>query len=109
MTVFTRILHDRDNPAAEIPVRVFAPAPDDGAWWCRFTIGWPDGELARKAGGIDAIQALDLALKMIGANLYTSDLHEAGRLVWLEAGRPYGFPVPDTIRDLLIGDDARLF
>ena len=26
---------------------------------------------------------------------------------WLEPGRGYGFPVPDNIRDLLVGDDKR--
>jgi hypothetical protein len=106
MTVLSRILHDRDNPDVAIAVRVFMPAPENGSWWCRFTIGWPEGELARAAGGVDAIQAFDLALRMIGTHLYTSALHEAGRLMWLEPGRGYGFPVPHVIRGLLIGDDA---
>lgn len=109
MTVFRRILHDRDNPAIAIPVRVFTPALEDGSWWCRFTIGWPDGELARAAGGVDPIQAFDLALRMIGTNLYCSELHETGRLMWLEPGDGYGFPVPHNIRDLLIGNDAIFF
>jgi hypothetical protein len=45
------------------------------------------------------------ALKMIGAELYTSDHHKSGRLEWLALGRSHGFPVPKHIRDLLIGDD----
>jgi hypothetical protein len=106
MTILTRRLHDRDDPAVEIPVHVFPPMQIDGSWWCRFTIGWPAGECARAAGGCDAIQALDLALRMIGTQLYTSDLHGQGRLMWLQPGTGYGFPVPQGIRDLLIGDDA---
>jgi hypothetical protein len=105
MTVFTRILHDCDDRAIEIPVRVHPPVPQRGDWACHFSIGWPDGELARAAFGIDPIQAFDLALRMIGTHLYTSDLHSAGRLMWLEPGKGYGFPVPDTIRDMLEGDD----
>jgi hypothetical protein len=59
----------------------------------------------RAAIGIDAIQAFELALRMIGTNLYTSDLHRSGRLMWLQPGQGYGFPVPNTLRDLLVGED----
>ena len=109
MTVFVRILHDRADPTIAIAVRVFTPALENGNWWCRFAIGWPEGERTLAAGGQDAIQAFDLALKMIGANLYTSARHEDGRLIWLQEGRGYGFPVPQNIRDLLIGDDSMFF
>jgi hypothetical protein len=61
--------------------------------------------LKRAAAGEDAMQALELAMKMIGALIYTSDHHEAGNLTWLEAGKGYGFPVPNALRDLLVGDD----
>jgi hypothetical protein len=105
MTVLTRILRDQHNPATEIPVRVFAPSQENTDWSCRFTIDWPDGELVRAAIGIDAIQAFELALRMIGTNLYTSDLHRSGRLMWLQPGQGYGFPVPNTLRDLLVGED----
>ena len=57
--------------------------------------------------GVDAVQALLFALQMIGAEVYTSSQHQSGRLEWLERGRGYGFPVPDNIRDLLVGDDKR--
>ena len=52
------------------------------------------------------MQALYLALQVIGAELYTSDAHRAGELVWQQEGRGYGFPVPRGMEDLLIGDDA---
>jgi hypothetical protein len=29
--------------------------------------------------------------------------------LWLEPGRGYGFPVPNNIRDLLVGDDKKFF
>jgi hypothetical protein len=53
------------------------------------------------------VQALELALKMVGTLLYTSDHHNAGTLIWHEPGKGYGFPVSNAIRDLLLGDDAK--
>ena len=44
---------------------------------------------------------------MIGAELYVSDEYKSGALVWHSPGRGYGFPVPQTIRDLLVGDDRK--
>jgi hypothetical protein len=61
-----------------------------------------------EAMGVDAVQALELALKMIGALIYTSDHHAAGNLMWEAQGKGYGFPVSRTIRDLLVGDDKIL-
>jgi hypothetical protein len=61
------------------------------------------------AGGVDDVQAIAIALQMIGAFLYASDHHASGKLVWLEAGKGYGFPVPNNLRDMLIGDDKKFF
>jgi hypothetical protein len=46
------------------------------------------------------VQALDLALKMVGAVLYTHAAWKAARLTWL-GGRNLGFPVTDNLRDLV--------
>lgn len=92
-----------------IPIEIFAPEQRSMDWICRFEIGWPDGKLERYASGIDAVQALLLALHMIGAQIYASDHHASGSLVWLEPGFGYGFPVPASIRDLLVGNDKRYF
>jgi hypothetical protein len=51
------------------------------------------------------MQAVLLALQMIGAVLYTSDYHKSGKLFWEKPGRGYGFPVPSNLQDMLIGDD----
>jgi hypothetical protein len=109
MIIAERILRIRDgHRESEVPIRIFAPAPDEGnSWSCRYEIGWPGAPRTRSIAGGDSVQALLLALQVIGAELYTSDHHKAGRLRWEKEGDGYGFPVPQTIRDLLVGDDAR--
>jgi hypothetical protein len=79
------------------------PAPVD--WVCPYqTVGIGSGRVRCGYGG-DAVQALVLALQMVGAELYTCPEYEAGRLTW-DWGRvkgDLGFPVPDNIRDVLPG------
>jgi hypothetical protein len=91
--------------ASDVTVRLHAPEAARTDWVCRYEIGWPEGPIERYGMGIDAVQALLIALQMIGAELYTSDHHNAGRLQWLAPGGGYGFPVANVIRDLLVGDD----
>ena len=108
MIIATRDLVLRDPARAiNIPVRIHAPENAKGDWICRFDIGWPEGKIERWGTGVDAVQSLLFALQMIGAELYASSEHKSGRLEWLEPDRGYGFPVPDNIRNLLVGDDSR--
>lgn len=108
MLIASRVLTVRDGETeTKVPVRLFAPEPDVRGFACRFEIDWPEGRLERAAYGIDSVQALWIALQMVGAELYTSAYHEAGTLMFEEPGRGYGFPVPANMRDMLVGDDAR--
>src|ERR1041385_5108566 len=108
MIIAMRRLVLRDNHRdIEIPVRIHAPEKSKVDWICRFEIGWPEGKAERWGSGVDAIQALLIAMQMIGAEVYASSQHQSGRLEWLEAGRGYGFPVSDNIRNLLVGDDKQ--
>jgi hypothetical protein len=59
----------------------------------------------RWGGGVDAVQALLIAMRMIGAQLCTSDAHESGQLSCPGSRGGFGFPVSLTLRDLLVGDD----
>ena len=109
MLIATRVLKLRQPPRnIDLPVRIFAPQRQAVDWTCHFEIDWPDGVVAMDAGGIDSVQALELALKMIGALIYASDHHASGNLVWEAPGKGYGFPVSRNIRDLLVGDDRTL-
>ena len=64
---------------------------------------WDRLRSGRYTGGVDEVQALVLALSMIGAELYCSEEYRAGRLKW-DCGRDgdLGFPVPENIRDVLL-------
>ena|ERR1700680_2453214 len=92
----------------EVPIRIFIPEEVDGAWQCRYEIIWPSDAKVSAAHGLDAVQAILLALQKIGIEIYASEYHESGRLVWIEQGQGYGFPVSRNVRNLLIGADADL-
>lgn len=109
MLIATRVLTLRQGERSlEVPIRIFAPVQQRIDWACRFEIAWPDEPVSLEVKGVDAVQALDLALKAIGAILYASEHHAAGHLMWHEPGQGYGFPVTRNIRDMLIGDDKNL-
>lgn len=90
-------------------VRVLIGTPKqqtgDDNWYCPYQT---DGIGSGRVGisyGVDPIQALVLALSMVGAELYCSKEYEAGRLSW-DCGAvkgDLGFPVPESIRDVLPG------
>jgi hypothetical protein len=110
MVIASRTLKLRQGQnEVDVRVRVYAPKSEGVDWTCAFEIDWPDRTRQGQAGGLDAVQALFLALQMIGIEIYTSEYHEAGVLRWDKPGRGYGFPVTANVRDLLIGDDANYY
>lgn len=107
MIIATRMLTVRENgQTSAVPIRLHMPHQSGDEWRCHFEIGWPEAVAERWGTGEDPIQAIVQALQMIGAELYTSRHHDAGKLMWLSPGAGYGFPVPRNIRDLMVGDDA---
>jgi hypothetical protein len=113
MIIANRSLHlQQGMRKVEVPVRVFAPEADGGAWSCTYEIGWPGDTRRSSAIGSDSMQALMTALHKIGTEIYTSDFHKSGVLRWdnskdKHAWKGYGFPVSKNLRDRLIGDDAK--
>jgi hypothetical protein len=91
-------------------IAVGAPrrAPD-GGWFCTYSIGWPDGARLGEGWGLDSAQAILLTMRRIGADLYASPHHASGALVWEKPADGYGFPVPDGLKDMLIGSDKADF
>ena len=94
--------------SVEIPITIFAPERQKpGVWECRYGVGWPEGLRSYSGYGVDPIQALLITLGMIGAEVYASNYHKSGNLVWEVPGKGYGFPVAPPLRDLLQGDDKK--
>lgn len=103
-----RVLRLRNGPGyADVVVSIFWPEQRENSWFSDWTISWPDRERKGSAGGADAIQALLVALNIVGTELHCSAEHQAGRLNWADDWSGYGFPVPNGMRDALTGDDAK--
>jgi hypothetical protein len=109
MEIASRVLTLRDgNAETKIPIRIFAPVSEKpGVCGCRYEVDWPGENRAVTAWGFDSIQAVLIAMQMIGAEIYTSSYHKDGKLFWEKSGNGYGFPVVPTLRDLLQGDDQK--
>jgi hypothetical protein len=108
MDILRRTLKLRKHDTVrDVSIRISWPMNDEKAWNCHWEIDWPDRQRSNSGHGVDAIQALVHAFQMIGAELYCSDEHRSGELLWNDSWHGYGFPIPAGIRDLLVGDDAK--
>jgi len=98
--VAERYLHLEDQADSSVRVILGKPrtdpiAPSDHVL-CPYQILGIGDEKVRSASGVDAFQALQLAMEMIGAELYFKlNRQYGGKLRW-EGGREgdLGFPVP---------------
>lgn len=87
--VEVRIGRPRPGVAADDPT-----AMAHGDYVCEFQIEGIGTGGVRRACGVDAMQALVLALEQIGMYLAASDEARAGRLTWLDpTSLNFGFPV----------------
>lgn len=109
MEIARRILKLREmDRDIDVAVKIFLPQEmPDQAWSCRYEIDWPDRPSSKEIYGVDAAQALIIALQIIGVELYTSEHHKSGKLFFDKPGNGYGFPPSASIHDLLQGDDAK--
>jgi hypothetical protein len=101
-----RCLSLEDQPDTNIrillgkPQHVASPSNDDFVL-CPYQIVGIGDEKVRSAGGVDEVQALQLAMEMIGSELYFKlNRNYGGKLRW-EAGKEgdLGFPVPPGLED----------
>lgn len=93
----------------KIWIHIRKPVPEKKSWKCEYEISWPEGKEVSAAFGIDALQAMVLALQMIGSDIYSSSYHKSGKLRAYDSIKGYGFPLPHVIRDLAVGIDANPF
>jgi hypothetical protein len=91
-----RQLHYRDTDTGHRVIRILLGAPQQSVgsddWYCPFQIVGVGSEKVRAVYGIDAFQALQLVMLIIGASLPARN--EQVRLWWLEESEvDLGFPV----------------
>ena len=99
--VAERLLYLDGEPGTRIRVLVGRPQTlpgpsNNNVVLCPYQILGVGDEKVRSAGGVDEIQALQLAMEMIGSELYFKlNRKYGGKLRW-EAGKQgdLGFPVP---------------
>jgi hypothetical protein len=104
--VAERRLYLEGEPNTSIRVLVGKPqkAPgtsEDDLVLCPYQILGIGDERVRSAGGVDEVQALQLAMGMIGSELYFKiNRQHGGKLRW-EGGKEgdLGFPVPPGLED----------
>jgi hypothetical protein len=65
-------------------IRVFKPMPDQDDWRCDYALKWADYEKKFYAMGVDAFQALQLAMSIVPAHVGMSAAFKAGRLRFIE-------------------------
>src|SRR5436853_155419 len=78
MMIANRVLNFfGENGNIKIPIRIFAPERKGAAEWsCRFEIDWPDDRRKAAAVGLDSVQAIVLALQMIGTEIYATNYNK---------------------------------
>jgi hypothetical protein len=98
--IAVRRLEVAGEPEREVAVAIKKPTPDGDNFRCEFQILGLGNDKVRYSMGVDAIQALDLAMKHAGVCLYTSPEGKRGVLRWL-GGRDLGMPLTDNVIDLI--------
>jgi len=76
------------------------PVASGSDYFCPFEVSGLSHAQRGRAGGVDAAQALLLALQMAATHLYTSDEWKAGRLRWL-GSRRLDLPVANSLNHLI--------
>jgi len=105
LVIATRELTLPGDKAVTVSIGRPEKFPDSDDFYCPYHISGMGDDSIRYAVGTDTVQSLYLALNKIGAFLYTSDSAQSGQLLW-NGEKNLGFPVPDSIRDLLPSENT---
>jgi Domain of unknown function (DUF6968) len=96
--VARRELDVRDSDQKVIVDLARPYARPTGEFGCPYRIACGQTVIQREIFGVDAFQALQLALRMISEHLYYDQELPIGRMYWLEPEGDIGFPTPPEIR-----------
>ena len=78
--------------------RFYQPESDGQDFRCRYEIDWPEKLYRGHAYGVDAVQALLLAMQKAHTELLTARENDGRKITWLDM-RSLGMPIPKTISD----------
>lgn len=90
--IVQRVLDYRGDGGGVALVEVYQPTPTPGHddWRCEFRLSWPNYEKLGYAIGIDAWQALQLAMRVVPSYVYSTSDFKAGRIgLWGEYQASY--------------------
>jgi hypothetical protein len=98
--IATRSFHLADERVREVVVSIGKPQPfpDSEDYYCPYQVKELGRDGIKYVGGVDAFQALQEVMKVIGAELDALNQEHAGKLRWDDAEEGYlGFPasIPD--------------
>jgi hypothetical protein len=96
MTIATRTLR---TALGDLRIETDAPERQGDDVMCAYRILGPRTVRRSRMTAVDGVQALQLVMERIGAELRASPEFEAGPLRWLDMLEP-GFPLPGAIADL---------
>ncbi|QEX16474.1 hypothetical protein FRZ44_17680 [Hypericibacter terrae] len=84
---------------APVVIQVGCPEkrPNGHDYYCAYRVLGLGNDRVRSASGVDQMQALLLALRKMGAELYSCGEYKTGKLYWLEMGnKDLGLPTPEN-------------
>ncbi len=104
VVIAARKLFLANDVGRKILVKMGRPEPLPDALgddrYCRFQITGIGAERVRYAAGVDAFQSIELALKMIGAELAKLNKEHDGQLRWeCDEHGDLGFPLTESPRE----------
>lgn len=88
-----RSLTQRDGSSLVIELGAPREFEDQSGWYCPYRIGGA-GTKVKFAGGVDAVQAIQMVMVMVGSDLEKINKLAGRGLTW-QGGQELGFPSPD--------------
>jgi hypothetical protein len=85
-----------NDAASKVVLEIAKPISDGQDYGCAYRISYRGLEKARTIFGVDAFQALQLALNTLAVDLAHSDWLPVRQMHWLEPGAGTGFVEPKS-------------
>src|SRR5262249_47478676 len=99
--IATRQLNIMAEPDREVLVKIGRPEPSEHHdYCCRIQVTGIGDERIDGIYGVDAVQALELAMRFLGSELQRLNTQHQGRLRWGDAPKGwFGFPIDKKLDD----------